>query len=135
MSQLGSNARKLGRNADALRWYREAYETSVGPATRLQWGAAYLSALVELSPKESQTIEEMASRLIAQAGQDSSAFYERSARSMQRVATKLRDWNQGGREAAALSRLRAQLTTVCARLPAADEQRANCDVVAKLILG
>jgi len=51
MSQLGSNARKLGRSADALRWYREAYETSVGPATRLQWGAAYLTALVELSPK------------------------------------------------------------------------------------
>ena len=133
MSQLGSNARKLGRSADALRWYREAYETSVGPATRLQWGAAYLSALVELSPKEAQPIEELAARLIAQAGQDSSAFYERSARSMQRVATKLRDWNQGGRESAVLNRLRAQLAPVCARLPATDEQRGNCDAVAKLI--
>ena len=133
MSQLGSNARKLGRSADALRWYREAYETSVGPATRLQWGAAYLTALVELSPKEAQAIEELAARLIAQAGQDSSAFYERSARSMQRLATKLRDWNQGGREAAVLNRLRAQLTPVCARLPTTDEQRANCDAVAKLI--
>jgi len=133
MSQLGSNARKLGRNADALRWYREAYETSVGPATRLQWGAAYLSALVELSPKEAQSIEELAARLIAEAGRDSSAFYERSARSMQRLATKLRDWNQGGRESAVLNRLRAQLTPVCARLPATDEQRVNCDAVAKLI--
>jgi len=133
MSQLGSNARKLGRSADALRWYREAYEASVGPATRLQWGAAYLSALVDLSPKEAQPIEELAARLIAQAGQDSSAFYERSGRSMQRVATKLRDWNQGGREAAVLNRLRAQLTPVCARLPPADEQRANCEAVAKLI--
>jgi len=133
MSQLGSNARKLGRSADALRWYREAYEASVGPATRLQWGAAYLSALVDLSPKEAQPIEELAARLIAQAGQDSSAFYERSGRSMQRVAAKLRDWNQGGREAAVLNRLRAQLTPVCARLPPADEQRANCEAVAKLI--
>lgn len=133
MSQLGSNARKLGRSADALRWYREAYEASVGPATRLQWGAAYLSALVDLSPKETQSIEDLAARLIAQAGQDSSAFYERSARSMQRIATKLRDWNQGGREAVVLNRLRAQLTPVCARFPAADEQRANCDAVAKLI--
>jgi hypothetical protein len=99
----------------------------------LQWGAAYLSALVELSPKEAQPIEELAARLIAQAGQDSSAFYERSARSMQRVATKLRDWNQGGRESAVLNRLRAQLAPVCARLPATDEQRGNCDAVAKLI--
>jgi hypothetical protein len=133
MSQLGSNARKLGRNADALRWYREAYETSVGPATQLQWGAAYLVALVDLSPKEAQLIEELAARLINQASQDSSAFYERSGRSMQRVANKLRDWNQGARETAVLSRLRAQLTPVCARLPATDEQRANCEAVAKLI--
>ncbi len=133
MSQLGSNARKLGRPAEALRWYREAYETSIGPATRLQWGAAYLVALVELAPKEAQPIEDLAARLIAQAGQDSSAFYERSGRSMQRVATKLRDWNQGGGQSAVLGRLRAQLAPVCARLPSADEQRASCEAVAKLI--
>lgn len=133
MSQLGSNARKLGRTAEALRWYREAYETSVGPATRLQWGVAYLSALVELAPKEAQPIEELATRLIALAGQDSSAFYERSGRSMQRMAGKLRDWNQGGGQVLVLGRLRAQLAPVCARLPAADEQRASCEAVAKLI--
>jgi hypothetical protein len=133
MSQLGSNARKLGRPAEALRWYREAYETSIGPATRLQWGAAYLVALVDLAPKEAQPIEELAARLITQAGQDSSAFYERSGRSMQRVAAKLRDWNQGGGQSAVLGRLRAQLAPVCARLPSGDEQRASCEAVAKLI--
>jgi hypothetical protein len=42
MSQLGSNARKLGRNDEALRWYEEAFARSEGPATRLQWGAQYV---------------------------------------------------------------------------------------------
>ena len=33
---------------EALRWYEQAFEKSEGPATRLQWGSGYLSALVEL---------------------------------------------------------------------------------------
>ena len=40
MSQLGSNARKQGHKAEALRWYEEAFNKSEGPATRLQWGRA-----------------------------------------------------------------------------------------------
>ena len=46
MSQLGGNARKLGRNDEALSWYAQAFEKSEGPATRLQWGAGYFGALV-----------------------------------------------------------------------------------------
>ena len=44
MSQLGGNARKQGRNDEALDWYAQAFEKSEGPATRLQWGSGYLSA-------------------------------------------------------------------------------------------
>ena len=43
MSELASNAKKRGDKAEALRWYREAFEKSEGPATRLQWGASYVS--------------------------------------------------------------------------------------------
>ena len=42
MSELASNAKKRGDKAEALRWYREAFEKSEGPATRLQWGASYV---------------------------------------------------------------------------------------------
>ena len=48
MSGLASNAKRRGDKAEALHWYREAYEKSEGPATRLQWGASYLNALVDL---------------------------------------------------------------------------------------
>lgn len=51
MSQLGSNARKQGKKQEALSWYQQAFDKSEGPATRLQWGAGYLGALVDLSPK------------------------------------------------------------------------------------
>jgi len=126
MSQLGSNARKLGRKDEALRWYERAYDSSVGPATRLQWGASYVSALVDLAPEEASRIERAVSRLFAEAAQDQGAFHERSARSLQRVGRKIASWNADGRHAATVRRLQAQLDALRARVDAADGQRATC---------
>ena len=129
MSQLGSNARKLGRKDEALRWYERAYDSSVGPATRLQWGASYVSALVDLAPEEASRIEKAVSRLFAEAARDQGAFHERSARSLQRVGRKIASWNADGRHAATVRRLQVQLDAVCARVDAADGQRATCAAV------
>ncbi|MEO7853373.1 MAG: disulfide isomerase, partial [Rubrivivax sp.] len=129
MSQLGSNARKLGRADEALGWYRQAYEKSVGPATRLQWGAGYLSALVELTPQDTAGIERAAAALIDDAALQPHAFYERSARSLQRAGQRLGDWNTTPQRASALKRLRTRLDAVCAKLPATDLQRATCDAL------
>lgn len=133
MSQLGGNARKLGRSAEALRWFEQAWERSEGPATRLQWGASYVSALVELAPTQSERIEKTAAKMFEEAARDASAFHERSARSLQRVGSKLASWGAGSGRDAALERLHGRLAAVCAQLPAADAQRATCDGVAKSI--
>lgn len=134
MSQLAGNARKLGRHDEALRWSAQAWERSEGPATRLQWGAAYLAALVELAPQDAARIERVAGQLFGEAGQDSAAFHERSARSLQRVAAKLAEWNRDGRHDAAIRRLQAGLGGVCGRLDGADPQRATCEVLLKSAL-
>ncbi|MCA6218378.1 thioredoxin family protein [Ideonella sp. B7] len=131
MSQLGSNARRLGDSAGALRWYGQAWARSQGPATRLQWGANYVGALVELAPQDEATIEKVAGQVFAEAGAQNGAFYERSARALQKVGGQLVTWNAQGRHAAALGRLRAQLSPVCARQPAADGQKATCDGLLK----
>jgi thiol-disulfide isomerase/thioredoxin len=129
MSQLGSNARRLGRKDEALRWYEQAYQQSTGPATRLQWGASYLAALVELAPQDAVRIERAATAVFADAAADKAAFYERSARSLQRVGTQLQKWNDGGRQAAVLQRLQRQLDAICAKLDSADGQRSACERV------
>jgi hypothetical protein len=126
MSQLGSNAKKLGRKDEALQWYRQAWEKSEGPATRLQWGAGYLGALVDLAPADAQHIEKTAATLFAEAARDRGAFEGRSVRSLQRVGRKLQSWNADGRQGAALKRLRAQLDGVCRKVDAAEGQRAAC---------
>jgi tetratricopeptide (TPR) repeat protein len=126
MSQLGGLERRLGRKDEALRWYAQAFEKSQGPATRLQWGAAYLRALVDLAPAQGARIEATARQLLAEAGQDSGAFYKRSGRSLQRAGRALQDWNKDGREAARMKRLGTQLQTLCRRVEAADGQQERC---------
>jgi thioredoxin-related protein len=127
MSQLAGNARKLGRKDEALRWYEQAFDTSVGPATRLQWGASYVAALVELAPADAARIEKAARQLFAEAAADKGAFYERSARSLQRVGQQLSKWGADGRQAAVMQRLRRQLDGICPKVDAADGQRATCE--------
>ena len=127
MSQLGGNARKLGRNDEALRWYEEAFARSEGPATRLQWGAQYVSALVELAPDDEARLERAVSSIIDEAARDRGAFDGRSARSLARVDKQLTQWNRDGRHSAVVGRLRAQLQPVCGRLDGEPAARAACE--------
>jgi len=129
MSQLAGNAKKLGKKGEALRWYQQAFDKSEGPATRLQWGASYVTALVDLAPADAPRIEKTVSQLFAEAAQDKGAFHERSARSLQRVGKKVVSWNADGKHAASVKRLQAQLDGVCAKVDEADGQRATCAAV------
>jgi thioredoxin-related protein len=127
MSKLGSNARKQGHNADALHWYRQAFERSEGPATRLQWGSNYLNTLIDLSPRDERRIEETARAVFVEAAAQPNVFYERNARSLQHIGAKLAAWNAGGRHQASIARLQAQLQPLCGKLPAGTPARATCD--------
>jgi thioredoxin-related protein len=131
MSELGSNARKQGHNAEALQWYQQAYDKSDGPATRLQWGASYLRALVELAPQDSKRIESTAQSVFKEAADQSNAFDQRSGRSLKRAGAVLQKWNADGKHQAVIDHLSAQVQGLCGKLPAGDEQRANCDSIFK----
>ena len=131
MSQLGGNARKLGRNEEALRWYEQAFDKSEGPATRLQWGSGYVAALVDLAPQDAARIEKAASQLLAEAAKDNGAFEGRSARSLKRAGNKLAGWSADGKHVSTLRRLQSQLDGVCAKVDSADGQRAECNTLLK----
>jgi thioredoxin-like negative regulator of GroEL len=131
MSELASNAKQRGDKADALHWYQQAFDTSDGPATRLQWGASYVGALVELAPQDEARIERAVQQLFTEAAAQPDAFHERSARSLQKVGSKLAAWNKGRSHAAAMQRLQVQLDGVCGKLPADDAQRSVCDGLLK----
>jgi thiol-disulfide isomerase/thioredoxin len=122
MSQLGSNARKLGKKDEALRWYQQAYAKSEGPATRLQWGASYIGALVDLAPADAARIEKATTQVFADAAKDPGSFHDRSARSLQRVGKRLASWNADGKHAASIKRLQVRLDGLCAQVGAAERE-------------
>ncbi len=127
MSQLAGNARKLERNDEALNWYQQAYAGSRGPATRLQWGSSYVAALIELAPDDAKRIATAAGQVIGESGNDRSAFHERSARSMKKVAEKLAFWNVVGGHDETVGKLVRQLDTICKKIPSTDPQRPSCN--------
>jgi len=126
MSELASNARKRGDKAEALRWYREAFEKSEGPATRLQWGASYVAALVDLAPGDEAAIEQTTAQLWREAATQPDAFYERSGRALKKVGGKLQTWNKSGKHGAAMARLQGQLDALCAAPSHSGDERATC---------
>ncbi|WP_211452316.1 thioredoxin family protein [Collimonas antrihumi] len=126
MLSLASNAKKRGDKAGAINWYEQAYQAAQGPATRLQWGAAYLSGLLELAPQDESRIEKVAHGVLQELGSTQNAFYERNRSVLERLGKKLNTWNGDGKHQAVLGRLRLQLDAVCGKLPAADAQRTTC---------
>ena len=133
MSQLGSNARKLGQKDQALDWYAKAWDQSDGPATRLQWGTGYFTALVDLAPQDAARIEKTAAKIFMEASRDQGAFQGRSVRGLKRVSDKLQAWNKEGQHAGVLQRLQSQMKGVCPKVDAADGQRATCEALLKPI--
>jgi thioredoxin-related protein len=126
MLGLAANAKTRGDKATALEWHAKAWTTAVGAATRLQWGASYVNALVELAPQDSARIETVTARVIGELEPTPDTFYDRNRRALERIGKNLAAWNKGGNHSAALRRLSAQMGGVCAKLPAGDPARAAC---------
>ena len=126
MLVLATNARKRGDKVAALDWAERAWNTSVGPATRLQWGSGYVNRLIELSPQDSARIEKAASAVLAELEVVPETFYERNRRGLEKMGQRLLAWNKNSQQAAVIKKLSLQLNAVCAKLPSQDEAQAAC---------
>ncbi|RZU01039.1 thioredoxin fold domain-containing protein [Rivibacter subsaxonicus] len=139
MLQLASNARKRGDAQAALGWYERAFNESRGPATRVQWGAGYVNALLELAPQDSARIERAAAGVYGELRGQPDAFYARTARSVERMNGKLAGWAQASKPARAeragvIKRLHGSLDELCHGLPEADVQRTTCGELGRTLL-
>jgi thioredoxin-like negative regulator of GroEL len=132
MSGLASNAKKRGDIEGALRVAVRQASANVGHLrSQTLDHHSYVRTLIELAPQDEARIERTVQQLFAEAAAQPNAFFERSARSLQRVGTQLQTWNKDKKHAVVVQRLRTQMTDICARLPDGDTQRAACDAVFK----
>jgi len=98
MSSLGSLAEKDDNFEEALGWRKRAYENSVGEATRFQWGANYVLAMIRMAPEDHQEIEVQASVLLSEFHQSGELFAGRNFRTLKRLNENLRSWQESGQE-------------------------------------
>lgn len=129
MLTLASNAKKRNDKAGALNWYEQAYQAAKGPATRLQWGASYLTNLLDLTPQDEARIEKAAQGVLAELAATPDAFYERNRRSLERIGNKLNSWNADGSHQQVFGKVKAQLNGICAKLPGDDGQKGVCEAL------
>lgn len=126
MVDLAEVARKRGDAKAALDWYARSYAAAKGPATRTQWGARYVIALADLAPNEVARVEQAAGSVIGELEPAPDTFYDRNLRALERMGKKLAAWSKDPAQHAALTRIRAQMAGVCAKLPEGDSVRAKC---------
>lgn len=132
MLDLASNAKKRGDKAAAIDWYAKAYDAARGPATRLQWGATYVTALVDLSPTDGARIEKAASQVLGEVEPVPESFDGRNRKSLSRMATKIAGWNQGDAHAAQATRIADASRQLCAKLPQSAPERTRCGELLKV---
>jgi len=87
--------------------------------------------LVDLAPADEAAIEATTAQLWSEAADQPDAFYERSARALQKVGRKLQAWNKGGAHRAAIARLQGQLDTLCAAPMHSASERSTCQALLK----
>jgi hypothetical protein len=125
MVDIAELEEKRGHAADAVTWYERAYHESEGPATRFQWGALYLAALLRLAPQDQERIRDVGKQVIAELD-GPERIEARTRRQLEKLDAKLRLWNGDHRHDDDLAALRGAMQGVCAKLPRNDGGRDSC---------
>ncbi|MDB5907171.1 MAG: disulfide isomerase [Massilia sp.] len=102
MHNLAAIGKRRGEAAYALDWYEKAWDHAVGAATRLQWGATYLLALVDLTPADGKRIERAAQMLRAEFEATPDAGFQRNRTQAARIVKGMSGLARLGEHASAL---------------------------------
>jgi thioredoxin-related protein len=126
MLGLADIAKRRGDKALALDWYTKAHDTALGPATRLQWGAIHVRALIELSPEDGDTIQRVTTAVLAEIRPVTASFQGRNRAVLDKLGAKLSAWGDSPGHAGDWTELRHKWLAICTRLPKQLPERAAC---------
>ena len=114
MPSLASLAEKRGDKAAAVDWLRQGYESSEGPASRVQWGVTYVEGLLRLTPGDKAGIEKAAAQVIGELSTQPEGYRQRTRQRLEGLGEALAKWSSSHDGAATLQRLQAKTDEACA---------------------
>lgn len=115
-----------GDKAGALQWLKRGYETSVGPASRVQWGTLYAVGVTRLAPTDGATVEAAATSVIDELAASPDSFHQRTRGRFGRLEAALQKWSAANNGAATLDRLRTHMRQVCPGAQTEAQAREAC---------
>jgi thiol-disulfide isomerase/thioredoxin len=123
MAELGELEQQRGHKDAAIDWYARSYHQAQGQATRVQWGARYVSALIQLRPQDEAAIRDTTLQVLHELGD---GVHGRSRDELDRLFAQLHDWSRGGAHAAAVAAIRMALDQVCGPAARTDSAPDAC---------
>ncbi len=128
MLDLAGIAEDEKDSAGAIAWARQAYETSQGQATRVQWAIEYSKTVLRQAPDDKAAVAQSAEAVMAELGKNSGSYYQRTRVKVTAWGDLLRKWSGEHHGAAVLAKIDKQMTGVCAQQ---GEAAAKCRTWAK----
>jgi len=126
MSGLAYLEEEQGNLIEALEWRRKAYENSTGEATRFQWGASYVRAIIRITPEDHELVMASSMKLFDELQGDHAPFSGRNFRVLRSVSTQLSTWQseQGAEDLA--QPFQSRIESLCERQEAPSMELDNC---------
>ena len=125
MEDLADIEEERGHKDAALEWLARSYKESQGQATRFQWGAHYVRGLLRLRPEDEATIGDTSRQVLGELD-GGGRIYGRSSSGLMRLAKSLHEWNSKGKHTAVIEQIHAQMSGICAKVPASDPAQSTC---------
>ena len=129
MSSLSSLAEKKGNITEALEWRKKSWETSTGAATRFQWGANYVRALIRLSPEDKSSITRVTQIIIDESGGENELFSGRNFRILKSLTGVLKDWAGNQQAEVEFTGLMSSIRKICGLTGENTDEQTNCQAI------
>lgn len=113
MPALSKLAEERGDKAAAVNWLKRGYESSEGPASRVQWGVNYVEGLLRLTPDDNAAIEAATSQVLGELAGQPEGYRQRTRQRLEGLGKSLAKWSASHNGAATIERLRTRTAEAC----------------------
>jgi thioredoxin-related protein len=113
MSYVASIEKELGNKDSAVSWYKKAWASSKGSATRFQWGTSYIIAYLDLLNPKADLLKTDLTSIFTEINKEGDAYSGRNSKRLTRLKKALNKWKQKDLKKKEFSKVISSLDKSC----------------------